>query len=288
MTNTKTIREVEGSVQADAYFVENFEPKSDQAIEPNTEHNIVVEGMLMPKDKISKNDVLYDWESVKNMHKDAIGKKVFYNHIVDTEIPPTGKVIDSWIVENGDNAGWYYAAQISKKSDYAQSIREGNLDKVSLQVRASKATKEKTETGRSYTKAFVSSLKEVSLVGCPGFEETTLAMTLKEAFNESEQQTTKNNPTQTKGAASKKQRDDEEEEEEEGDAPSIVEVKVREDVDMSSLGEDENPCWDGYVMIGTKTKDGREVPKCVPRDNVEKTRKLRKELETLRQRLTQN
>lgn len=286
MTNTKTIREVEGSVQADAYFVENFEPKSSHAIEPNTEHNIVVEGMLMPKNKISKNDVLYDWESVKNMHKDAIGKKVFYNHIVDTEIPPTGKVIDSWIVESGDNPGWYYAAQISKKSDYAQSIREGNLDKVSLQIRASKATKEKTENGRSYTKAFVSSLKEVSLVGCPGFEETTLAMTLQEAFNESEQQTTKNNPTQTKGVGTKTKDDDEEE------TPSVVEVKVREDVDLDSLGEDENPCWDGYVMIGTKTQNGREVPRCVPKDSTERQRKqdqkLREELDTLRNKIRQN
>ena len=27
-----------------------------------------------------------------------------------------------------------------------------------------------------------------------------------------------------------------------------------------------NPCQEGYVAIGTKTKDGREVPNCVPRD----------------------
>jgi|TARA_R110000851_G_scaffold324430_1_gene491705 hypothetical protein len=27
---------------------------------------------------------------------------------------------------------------------------------------------------------------------------------------------------------------------------------------------DDNPCWDGYEMVGMKTKDGREVPNCVP------------------------
>jgi len=27
-----------------------------------------------------------------------------------------------------------------------------------------------------------------------------------------------------------------------------------------------NPCQEGYVAIGTKTKDGREVPNCVPKD----------------------
>lgn len=25
-----------------------------------------------------------------------------------------------------------------------------------------------------------------------------------------------------------------------------------------------NPCWDGYEMIGTKMKNGKEVPNCVP------------------------
>ena len=24
------------------------------------------------------------------------------------------------------------------------------------------------------------------------------------------------------------------------------------------------PCWDGYEQIGTKMKDGKEVPNCVP------------------------
>jgi hypothetical protein len=26
----------------------------------------------------------------------------------------------------------------------------------------------------------------------------------------------------------------------------------------------ENPCWKGYEMVGTKKKNGREVPNCVP------------------------
>jgi hypothetical protein len=28
----------------------------------------------------------------------------------------------------------------------------------------------------------------------------------------------------------------------------------------------DNPCWDGYVMVGMKTVDGQEVPNCVPED----------------------
>ena len=35
------------------------------------------------------------------------------------------------------------------------------------------------------------------------------------------------------------------------------------------LKEMENPCWKGYEMVGTKKKDGREVPNCVPvKENV--------------------
>lgn len=30
--------------------------------------------------------------------------------------------------------------------------------------------------------------------------------------------------------------------------------------------KDDNPCWDGYKQIGMKTKDGKEVPNCVPID----------------------
>ena len=28
----------------------------------------------------------------------------------------------------------------------------------------------------------------------------------------------------------------------------------------------EDPCWEGYEMVGHKMKDGKEVPNCVPKD----------------------
>ena len=28
----------------------------------------------------------------------------------------------------------------------------------------------------------------------------------------------------------------------------------------------DNPCWDGYEMVGMKMKDGKEVPNCVPKN----------------------
>lgn len=41
--------------------------------------------------------------------------------------------------------------------------------------------------------------------------------------------------------------------------PSFKELKEGENKKMK--GED--PCWDGYEMVGTKEKDGKEVPNCV-------------------------
>jgi hypothetical protein len=34
------------------------------------------------------------------------------------------------------------------------------------------------------------------------------------------------------------------------------------------------PCWDGYEQIGTKTKDGKEVPNCVPLEKKELTKEM--------------
>ncbi|GAB3195004.1 hypothetical protein GCM10027293_04500 [Pontibacter aydingkolensis] len=30
--------------------------------------------------------------------------------------------------------------------------------------------------------------------------------------------------------------------------------------------KDNNPCWKGYEAVGTKKKDGKEVPNCVPKN----------------------
>lgn len=35
------------------------------------------------------------------------------------------------------------------------------------------------------------------------------------------------------------------------------------------INEESDPCWDDYEMVGTKTKNGKEVPNCVPKNEVE-------------------
>lgn len=35
------------------------------------------------------------------------------------------------------------------------------------------------------------------------------------------------------------------------------------------LKDKDDPCWDGYVMVGHKMKDGKKVPNCVPEESLE-------------------
>lgn len=41
-------------------------------------------------------------------------------------------------------------------------------------------------------------------------------------------------------------------------------------INLAPLEKDANdPCWEGYVQVGTKDLDGREVPNCVPLSKIE-------------------
>jgi hypothetical protein len=35
---------------------------------------------------------------------------------------------------------------------------------------------------------------------------------------------------------------------------------------VPAVSEAENPCWDGYKMLGMKDKDGKKVPNCIPEE----------------------
>jgi hypothetical protein len=44
------------------------------------------------------------------------------------------------------------------------------------------------------------------------------------------------------------------------------------------LKESEDPCWDGYKQYGTKKKNGKEVPNCVPQENLDEAEYQGKEV----------
>lgn len=61
-------------------------------------------------------------------------------------------------------------------------------------------------------------------------------------------------------------------------------ASYKQDIDMendcgcdktaSTKEADEDPCWEGYEQIGMKTKDGKKVPNCVPKDDEKSARIL--------------
>ena len=192
-------------------IAENVNVKSDKP------KKIIVNGLLLPKDKVSRNNVLYDWNSIKEKHMKLIGISMAYNHQIEGNELPVGHFTDSVLLESKPDSsskwrkiwdittekndgveqpGWYYEADIRPGTEVADCILRGDLRKVSVQVMADKAVAERNEdTGDSYKRAFIGSIVEGSPVISPGFEQTTLEVALAEAFRVKESgQTTATNP----------------------------------------------------------------------------------------------
>lgn len=51
----------------------------------------------------------------------------------------------------------------------------------------------------------------------------------------------------------------------------LTENRLRKMVieELESMLSEDDPCWDGYTMVGMKMKDGEKVPNCVPDDDVD-------------------
>ena len=160
-----------------------------------------IRGLLLPKNEVSRNNVLYDWDSVRSKAKEFEGVTMNYNHLTDDDKPPIGKIKETIILEqrpadgkwqvawdkvkeqNGkEMPGVYYEADVDEDSEYANSIKKGYLNKVSIQVMASAQKTEKNADGEGYTRAFIGSPLEVSVVKVPGFNQTTMEVALAEAF----------------------------------------------------------------------------------------------------------
>jgi len=144
-----------------------------------------VKGLLLPKDEVSRNGILYDWDSVKAKAKAFEGVPMNYNHIIDDDKPPIGRIVKTTIKEEDDEegkAGLYYEAEIDEESQYANSIKKKFLNKVSLQVTADAQKEEVDDDGNSYTRAWIRDPLEVSVVKVPGFNQTTMEVAMAEAF----------------------------------------------------------------------------------------------------------
>jgi len=176
----------------DTHKIESIQIKN-----PNPK-KITAKGLLLPKDKVSRNGVLYDWDSIKDNYKKLIGLPMLYNHLNEGSEKPIGRFTNSWLKESDDAkgpAGWYYEADINPKSEYADSILRGDISKVSVQVIAGEQKREKNSEDGNYTRAFVTDVLESSAVPTPGFMETTMAI-MAESFKVRKELTTGDIPVQ--------------------------------------------------------------------------------------------
>jgi hypothetical protein len=166
-------------------------------------NKIIATGLLLPKDKVSRNGVLYDWDSAKNTVNKIAGLPMMYNHQVEGHEKPVGHFVDAVALEKRPASGewqevWdktaeelktpqgipgiYYKADVNPNSEYADSVTRGDVRKVSIQVIPDDQVKESDEDGNTYTRAFIKDYVESSIVPSPGFMETTMAV-MCESFN---------------------------------------------------------------------------------------------------------
>lgn len=156
-------------------YVESFqEPTFKEKVDPRSgKRSFIIQGLLLPKNKISRNNVLYNWDSIRDKHKDLIGKPVMLNHVIEGEVIPKGKVVESWLEDDG----WHYKADLNPKNeDVIDSVKRGDLNKVSIQLVGGKVLERVNDGGEAYTEAHVRDIIEMSLVTAPGFTDTSINM----------------------------------------------------------------------------------------------------------------
>ena len=101
---------------------------------------IIASGLLLPKNKISRNGIMYDWDSVKDTYNQIKGLKLMYNHETEgLNAIPIGHATNAWLKEEDDDqgiAGLYYEADLDPEHPQTRKILRGDLDNVSLQINA--------------------------------------------------------------------------------------------------------------------------------------------------------
>lgn len=128
---------------------------------------------IVPFGKISRNNVMYDKESVCNTHTKLVGKPVLYNHKVDGGLP-RGEWVSTEIKEDG----MYGTAKIYNtdyNKDLIEYLSHASSPTVSLEVVGDAEKKISEQTGKQYGLAKVRDWLEASIVNVPGFEEAKIS-----------------------------------------------------------------------------------------------------------------
>lgn len=164
---------------------------------------VMMYGVMMPEGEISRNRVLYEWNSVIRHHKDLIDRPVQFNHEIEggdartlghytkSDILTVGEVLyhpEYKILKDeiekfnflSTKRLWVYGADMDLQEEYyLNKIRRGDLRKVSIQLKANETSEAMDGNGDEYTLAIVNDIIEGSVVPAPGFLQTCAVLAEK-------------------------------------------------------------------------------------------------------------
>lgn len=130
---------------------------------------VKISGFALPFDTTSRNGFSYRKESVTKNYKTLEGKPMFFNH--DIESLPIGKVESVSI----DDKGMHYKARLYPTTEtekaIVEKVKSGLINNVSIQCMYENANVDES-TGNFSVE--VKEFLELSLVGVPGFADTTV------------------------------------------------------------------------------------------------------------------
>lgn len=164
-----------------------------EGVNTDNPKKVIISGLLFPKNKISRNKVVYDWESMKKILPTIIRKPIMYNHSFDGQETPVGHCTDIIALENRPTEGkwqkyWdnvtkelgyeqpgvYYEADLNPDSQYTKSVLRGDIKHVSFNILSNNYKELEDEQNGHYTYAYIDELLEFSVVPVPGFKQTTI------------------------------------------------------------------------------------------------------------------
>jgi len=172
--------------------------------DPNTgKKSYIIEALIVPFDKVSRNSVLYNRESIKKTYKELIGKPVMYNHVTDgVDAIPRGEWIETWLEDDGMH-GKAIIWDVSYNKNLIEFLSNATNPTVSLQV-VGEAEQKKNDDGKYYQEANINDWLECSVIGgVSGFKDAKInsfETAIAEAFGKGvmkEEAVTENNENET-------------------------------------------------------------------------------------------
>jgi len=138
-------------------------------IEAKESKDKTITGLIVPFNKVSRNGVLYNKESVIEKANDLVLKPLMWNHQTKGEELPKGE----WTSVEVKEDGLYGTAKIFNteyNKDLLEYLRNASEIRVSLNISGDAVNKQDVD-GKHYREATVKEFFETSIVTIPGFGE---------------------------------------------------------------------------------------------------------------------